>query len=69
MDASFRKALAYLGKHKKAIHNAFKFPYSNGKIEGKNNLIKAIQRVAFGFHKFINMRKRILIQQEVLCIQ
>ncbi|WP_326932426.1 transposase, partial [Enterococcus avium] len=43
-----KKAVLYLNKHKQAIINALKYPYSNGKLEGKNNLIKVIKRVAFG---------------------
>ncbi|WP_317915742.1 transposase, partial [Tetragenococcus halophilus] len=41
-------------------------PYSNGKLEGKNNLIKVIQRIAFGFRSFNHLRKRVLIQQGLL---
>ncbi len=49
LDTRFKKAILYLNKHKKAIINSLKFPYSNGKLEGKNNLIKVIKRIAFGF--------------------
>ncbi|MGX7232912.1 transposase, partial [Enterococcus italicus] len=55
----------YLNKHKKAIINSLKFPYSNGKLEGKNNLIKVIKRIAFGFRTFRNLRKRVMIQQNL----
>ncbi|MDT2404716.1 transposase, partial [Enterococcus avium] len=48
-----------------AIINALKYPYSNGKLEGKNNLIKVIKRVVFGFRTFRHLRMRILIQQNL----
>ncbi len=37
LDLAFKKAILYLNKHKQAINNALKYPYSNGKLEGKNN--------------------------------
>ena len=63
-DKSFKKSLKYLTKHTRSINNALKLPYSNGKLEGKNNLIKVFQRVAFGFRKFENMRSRIFLYEE-----
>ncbi len=69
LEAPFIKALQYLKKHRKAITLSFTQPYSNGKLEGKNNVIKVIQRIAFGFRTFKHLRKRILIQQGVLDIQ
>ncbi|WP_245617898.1 transposase [Carnobacterium gallinarum] len=42
-------------------------PYSNGIVEGLNNKIKIIKRVAYGYRNFINFRTRIyLIQGELL---
>ena len=43
------------------ISNYFKYGLSNGPTEGKNNLIKVIKRLAFGFRNFNNFRNRILI--------
>ncbi|MEQ7197130.1 transposase, partial [Enterococcus avium] len=40
LDPALKKAILYLNKHQQAIINALKYPYSNGKLEGKNNLIK-----------------------------
>lgn len=67
LNQEFKKAILYLNKHRIAICNALKYPYSNGKLEGKNNLIKVIKRIAFGFRTFRHLRMRILIQQN-LCI-
>ncbi|SLC85172.1 Transposase and inactivated derivatives [Mycobacteroides abscessus subsp. abscessus] len=65
LDHSFKKAILYLTKHKQAISNALTYPYSNGKLEGKNNLIKVMKRMAFGFRTFRHLRRRILIQQNL----
>ncbi len=64
LDKSFKKSLKYLAKHTRSIKNALRLPYSNGKLEGKNNLIKVFQRVAFGFRNFENMRRRIFLYEE-----
>nr|WP_274598451.1 transposase [Weissella confusa] len=38
--------------------------FSNGPIEGSNNKIKAIKRMAYGFRSFKNCRLRILISSK-----
>ena len=43
------------------ISNALTFDYSNGKIEGTNNLIKTIKRISFGYRSFIKLKVRILL--------
>lgn len=43
------------------ISNAFKYNISNGPVEGKNNLIKTLKRISFGFKKLSNFRDRILL--------
>ena len=48
-------------KNKDKINNALQLPYSNGKLEATNNLIKLIKRNAFGFRNFDNFKKRIFI--------
>jgi transposase len=63
LDKQFKKAIEYLIKHKKAIGNSLSYSYSNGKLEGKNNLIKVIKRIAFGFRTFKHLRLRVMIQQ------
>jgi len=65
LDTGFKKTIRYLRKHKEAITNSLKYPYSNGKLEGKNNLIKVIKRIAFGFRTFRHLRMRVLIQQSI----
>ncbi|WP_317916118.1 transposase, partial [Tetragenococcus halophilus] len=61
LEEPFKKSLRHLQKYRKEITLSFTQPYSNGKLEGKNNLIKVIQRIAFGFRSFNHLRKRVLI--------
>ena len=41
--------------------NHFKFPYTNGFVEGRNDRIKVIKRVAYGYRNANNFRQRILL--------
>ena len=43
------------------IRNSLAVPYSNGPMEGYNNKIKTLKRVAFGFKNFTNFKARILL--------
>ena len=43
------------------IRNTLKVPYSNGPMEGFNNKIKTLKRVAFGFRNFTHFKARILL--------
>ena len=52
-------------KDKEKIANALQLPYSKGKLEATNNLIKLIKRNAFGFRNFDNFKKRIFIAQNI----
>ena len=42
------------------IRNSLLVPYSNGVMEGYNNKIKVLKRIAFGFRNFQNFKARIL---------
>ncbi|MDM8183976.1 transposase, partial [Enterococcus cecorum] len=48
LDKSFKKSLKYLTKHTRSIKNSLRLPYSNGKLEGKNNLIKVFNELLLG---------------------
>ena len=48
------------------IKNTFKTDYHNGYIEGNNNFIKVIKRIAFGFRSFRRFKARILIYKGLL---
>ena len=39
------------------IRNSLKVPYSNGPMEGYNNKIKTLKRLAFGFRNFTNLKQ------------
>ena len=43
------------------IINSLKYKYTNGVLEGINNKIKVIKRVAFGYRSFYHFKVRILI--------
>ena len=43
------------------IKKSFKFHFNNEFIEGNNNFIKAIKRIAFGFRSFRRFKARIMI--------
>lgn len=43
------------------IRNSLLVPYSNGIMEGYNNKIKVLKRIAFGFRNFHNFKARILL--------
>lgn len=42
------------------ILNYFDYPITNGFVEGKNNRIKTIKRIAYGYRNMANFRLRIL---------
>ena len=63
-----RVALKTLKKYMKYIKNMFKINIANRVIEGLNNKIKSIKRTAFGYSKFSNFKKRILIQEGIISI-
>ena len=46
------------------IRNALKVPYSNGPMEGFNNKIKTLKRIAFGFRNFTHFKARILLMAD-----
>ena len=56
-----QKAQRTLRNHREEIERSFEQPYNNGSLEGTNNVIKTIKRVAFGFRSFPNFRLRILL--------
>jgi transposase len=43
------------------VENSMIFEVSNGRLEGINNLIKTIKRIAFGYRNFDNLVNRVMI--------
>lgn len=57
----FQKAIGTFRNWQTEISNSFAFLYSNGFLEGINNLTKVIKRNAFGFQNFERARAKILL--------
>lgn len=55
------KALKLYKENIKYIENSFKYDINNGIIEGKNNLIKCIKRIGFGYRKYNHFIFRIFL--------
>lgn len=54
--------LKTLNKNLEYIENTFYYKIrSNGCLEGKNNRIKVIKRVSYGYRNFFNFRSKIFI--------
>ena len=43
------------------IKNTLSYSYNNGYVEGNNNFIKVLKRIAFGFRSFRRFKARIMI--------
>ncbi|MFD3388508.1 ISL3 family transposase [Ligilactobacillus salivarius] len=62
LPPEMRQALKTIKKHKTEIENSFVLPrLTNGPIEGVNNHIKVIKRIAYGYNNFKHFRLRILL--------
>ena len=56
-----KQALKLYNENINYIENSFKYDINNGIIEGTNNLIKCIKRIAFGYKKFDHFVTRIFL--------
>lgn len=56
-----KTSIKTLTEFKENIYNTFKTNYHNGFIEGNNNFIKVLKRIAFGFRSFRRFKARIMI--------
>ena len=61
-----KTSLKTLIEFKNYIFNTFDNHYHNGYIEGNNNFIKVIKRIAFGFRSFRRFKARIMICKGLL---
>ena len=59
--APFHRLFPMLRNWREEILNYFDHRYTNGFVEGKNNRIKVIKRVAYGYRNNLNFRQRILL--------
>jgi len=58
-----KTSIKSLKTHREFILNTMHTNYTNGVIEGINNKIKVIKRIAFGYRSFYHFKARILITQ------
>ena len=56
-----KQMLNLFNKNIKYIENSFKYDINNGIIEGTNNLIKCLKRIAFGYRKYDHFIARIFL--------
>ena len=61
-----KKAIKTFKNMKDYILNAFDYEYSNGIVEGTNNLIKQIKHTAYGYRKFKHLKARIMLIKGLL---
>ena len=59
LSPKMKQALRLYKENIKYIENSFKYDINNGIIEGPNNLIKCIKRIAFGYRKYDHFISRI----------
>ena len=56
-----KTSIKTLADFKDKIYNTFNNNYHNGFVEGNNNFIKVLKRIAFGFRSFRRFKARIMI--------
>lgn len=64
-----KTSIKTLKKFLSYIKNTLSNPYHNGFVEGNNNFIKVIKRIAFGFRSFRRFKVRIMICKNLLNIK
>lgn len=67
-DVSYKmkQALKLYNDNIKYIENSFKYDINNGVIEGTNNLIKTLKRIAFGYRKYDHFITRIFLIKGII---
>ena len=66
LSDKMKKALKLYNKNIVYIENAFKFDINNGIVEGTNNLIKVLKRIAFGYRKYDHFIARIFLIKGII---
>lgn len=61
ISEKMKQALKLYKENIKYIENSFKYDINNGIIEGTNNLIKCLKRIAFGYRKYNHFIARIFL--------
>lgn len=61
ISKKMKKALKTFKDMEKYISNSFDYEYSNGVVEGINNVIKQIKHTACGYKKFKHLKARVML--------
>jgi len=61
ISKKMKKALKTFKEMKQYIDNSFDYEYSNGIVEGINNVIKQIKHTACGYKKFTHLKARVML--------
>ena len=61
ISKKMKKALKTFKDMEKYINNSFDYEYSNGVVEGINNVIKQIKHTACGYKKFKHLKARVML--------
>ena len=61
-----KHALKLYRQYEKYIENSFIYDINNGVIEGTNNLIKCVKRIAFDYKKFNHLSTRVLLIKGII---
>lgn len=61
ISTKMKKALKTFNNMENYILNSFDYEYSNGLVEGTNNLIKQIKHTAYGYKKFNHLKARVML--------
>ena len=61
-----KKALKTYKDMEKYIRNSFDYEYSNGIVEGINNVIKQTKHAACGYKKFNHLKARVMLIKGLL---
>ena len=61
ISKDMKKVLELYRENFDIVTNSLKYDINNGIIEGKNNLIKVIKRISFGYRKFKHLTTRALL--------
>lgn len=66
LSLKMKQALKLYKLNIKYIENSFKYDINNGIIEGTNNLIKCIKRIAFGYKRYDHFVARIMLIKGII---
>ena len=61
-----KQAINLFKEYEQYIENSFKYDINNRIIEGTNNLVKCIKRIAFGYRSFRHFSTRILLIKGII---